>query len=581
MDTPGNSQAYGPDQRVLDVDVRGSALLSSAHINRGTAFTFAERQALGLVGLLPSGVVKMSGQLRRVYEQYRAQPDNLSKNLYLQSMRERNEVLFYRLLAEHIGEMLPIVYTPTIGEAIEKFSHWYSRPHGVFLDIEHPEQIEESFDNYGRGADDVDIVCVTDSEGILGIGDQGVGGVQIAVGKLAVYTAAAGIHPRRSIPVVLDVGTDNLALLNDDLYLGVRHARVRGERYDAFVERFVSVVRARFPHALIHWEDFGAANAHRILERYRQECLTFNDDIQGTAAVVCAAALAAVRATGTLMSDQRIVVYGAGTAGIGIADLLRDEMIREGLTQEEANRRFWCMGSRGLISEHLGDRMRDFQRPYARTLSEVNAWRGVRPDRVGLPEVMEHVRPTVLIGTSAQARAFSEGIVKRMAAHTERPVIMPLSNPTAKAEAAAADLLRWTGGRALIATGSPFEPIEFNGERFEFAQANNALVFPGLGLGASVCRATRMSDGMIAAASRAVADLADPDGPGRRLLPAMNQLRTVSATVALAVCKAAAREGLATRELENPVQAVIEAMWKPHYLPVRAVPSEDAGIAGD
>ncbi|MCH8613818.1 NAD-dependent malic enzyme [Arsenicicoccus dermatophilus] len=561
----------GPDGTRLRVRVRGNDVLSHPLTNRGTAFTKAERDALHLNGLMPSGVTPLESQVTRVYQQYSQQKDALSKNVYLSAMRDRNEVLFYRLLAEHLEEMLPIVYTPTIGEAIQRYSHWYNRPRGVFLSIDDPEGIENAFLNYGLDPEDVDLVVATDSEGILGIGDQGVGGVQIAVGKLSVYTAAAGIHPRRAIPVVLDVGTDNLELLNDDLYLGVRHARVRGERYDAFIEKFVEVTTRLYPHAMLHWEDFGASNAHRILERYRGEICTFNDDVQGTAAVVAAAALAGVKALGERMSDQRIVVHGAGTAGVGIADLMRDMMIREGLSPEAANQRFWCLGSRGLITTALGDRVRDFQRPYARSDQDVTGWRLTTPGRIGLADVVRGVHPTILIGTSGQPGAFTEAIVRDMAAHTSHPIVMPLSNPTSLAEATPAQIVEWTGGKAAIATGSPFAPVVYQNRTYHVAQANNALVFPGLGLGVSVCRATRVSDGMIAAAAEAIAGISGITRPEEPLLPSITQLRYVSATVALAVVKAAQGEGLATVEIGNPVQAVYQRMWHPVYPELEAV----------
>ncbi|MGH3337623.1 MAG: oxaloacetate-decarboxylating malate dehydrogenase, partial [Propionibacteriaceae bacterium] len=329
------------------IRARGRSVLTNPMLNRGTAFTTEQRQALGLQGLLPSGVSTLEGQLRRVYAQYRRQPDDLAKNVMLGNMRDRNEVLFYRLLAEHLEEMLPIVYTPTVGKAIEQYSHEYRRPRGVFLDVNHPEDVEESLRNFGLDSEDVDLLVATDSEGVLGIGDQGVGGIDISIGKLAVYVAAAGLHPRRVIPVVLDMGTDNLRLLNDEMYIGNRHARVRGQRYDDFIDSYVRTATKLFPHALLHWEDFGAANARRILERYADQCRTFNDDMQGTAAVVLGAALSASRAGGTPMADQRVVIHGAGTAGVGIADLLRQVMVADGLDPEEASRRFWCLGRQG------------------------------------------------------------------------------------------------------------------------------------------------------------------------------------------------------------------------------------------
>jgi len=559
-----------PDGLVARIRARGNDVLRIPIVNRGTAFTEAERRALGLVGLLPTGVSSMEAQVRRTYGQYRSQPDALAKHLYLAALRDRNEVLFYRLLTDHLQEMLPIVYTPTIGEVIERFSHEYNRPRGVFLSIDHPDDIEGSLANYGLGAEDCDLIVATDSEGILGIGDQGVGGIQISIGKLTVYTAAGGIHPRRVIPVVLDAGTDNLRLLNDELYLGARHARVHGRRYDEFIDAYVTAATKLFPKALLHWEDFGAGNARRILDRYADRCCTFNDDMQGTAAVVFAAILAAIRASGTSLRDQRVVILGAGTAGMGIADMMRDAMVREGLSVEEATRCFWALDRKGLLTGDRTAGMRDYQVPYAWPTAEVPGWAG--PNGViGLAEVVAHAAPTILIGTSTQAGAFSEPIVRDMAAHVERPIILPLSNPTSRCEAHPADLIRWTDGRALVATGSPFPPVDHDGRRYVVAQANNALVFPGLGLGVAVSRARRISDPMLAAAANAVAELSDATEPGSALLPPVDDLRLVSAAVGIAVARAAAAEGLAEVELQAPVQQVHEAMWRPEYPRVEAV----------
>jgi len=561
--------AEGP---VLRVRARGFSVLGTPMLNRGTAFTPDERRALGLVGLLPQGVSTIDGQLRRVHAQYQRQPDDLARNVYLANLRDRNEVLFYRLLSEHLGDMLPIVYTPTVGKAIERYSHEYRRPRGVFLSVDHPDLIEESFRDYGLGADDVDLIVATDAEGILGIGDWGVGGIEIAIGKLAVYIAAAGIHPRRVIPVVLDMGTDNLRLLNDKMYLGNRHARVRGQRYDDFIDTYVTTAVKLFPHALLHWEDLGAANARRVLQRYADQCCTFNDDMQGTAAVVLAAALAAARASETRMGDQRVVIHGAGTAGLGIADMLRDVMVGAGLSPEEATRRFWCLDRQGLITDDRLADLLDFQRPYARPAAEVADWTRTGAGRgPSLADVVAHVHPTMLIGTSTQAGAFTEAVVRQMAAHVRRPVIMPLSNPTSRAEAVPADLIAWTDGRALVATGSPFDPVVHEETTYRIAQANNALVFPGLGLGVAVVRARRVSDRMLAAAADAVAGLSDAGIRGAPLLPPVDNLREVSATVAVAVAEAAVADGLADVALDDPIQQIHQAMWQPEYPRVEAL----------
>ncbi len=553
----------GPDGVVARINARGSAVLASPSINRGTAFTLAEREALGLTGLLPTGVSTLESQQRRVYAQYLQQADDLRKWVYLANLRDRNEVLFYRLLTEHISEMLPVVYTPTVGLAIERFSHEFRRTRGVYLSVDHPEDVETALRNTGLGPDDLDLLVATDSEGILGIGDQGVGGIEISIGKLAVYTAAAGLHPRRVLPVVLDMGTDNLKLLNDDMYLGARHARIRDQRYDDLIDAYVTAASTLFPTAMLHWEDFGATNARRILNKYADHVCTFNDDMQGTAATVMAAVFSAVRAAGTRIRDQRVVIYGAGTAGLGIADMMREQMIREGLTDDEATRRFYPMGSRGLLVDDA-HKLLDFQQPYARPRTEVYGWNS--GDRgIGLAEVVTRVKPTMLIGTSTHTGAFTEPIVRNMATHTPRPIIMPLSNPTSKCEALPADLVNWTDGRVLTATGSPFDPVTYQDRTYHIAQANNALVFPGLGLGVTVAKARRISDGMITAAADAVARMSDATRTGSSLLPPMDDLRTVSASVAIAVAKAAVDEGLAQTELHDPIQQIHDAMWRPVY----------------
>jgi malate dehydrogenase (oxaloacetate-decarboxylating) len=550
---------------VAKIRLRGTSVLASPLLNRGTAFTIEERDQLGLTGLLPDRVSTMEGQLARVYAQYLRQPDDLSKNLYLASLRDRNEVLFYRLLIDYIEEMLPIVYTPTVGTAIERYSHEFGRPRGVYLSVNHPDQVEAAFRNYGLGPDEVDLIVATDSEGILGIGDWGVGGIQIAVGKLAVYIAAAGLHPRRVIPVVLDTGTDNPGLLEDDMYVGIRHARVRGEQYDRLIDAYVTTAARMFPHAMLHWEDFSAANARRILLKYAPDHCTFNDDMQGTAAVVLAAAIRAVRAAGTRWRDQRVVIHGAGTAGVGIADSLVLEMVADGLSREEAMSRVWALGSRGLLTTDYPGTLRDFQVDYARPAAEVVDWQHGQAGVIDLAEVVTRTHPTMLIGTSTQPGVFSEDIVKDMAAHVDRPIIMPLSNPTSRSEAQPADLIRWTRGRALVAAGSPFPTVALDGVQYEIAQANNALIFPGLGTGVIVSRARRISDGMLAAAATALADMAGDTSPGASLLPPVTSLREVSAAVAEAVVVAARDEGLATVPVDNPAGQVRDAMWLPAY----------------
>jgi malate dehydrogenase (oxaloacetate-decarboxylating) len=570
MATRDYEQDTGIRGAELRVRTRGRAVLSNPMTNRGTAFTDAERRDLGLVGLLPTGVTSMENQTRRVYDQFRRTSTPLGKYLHLANLRDRNEVLFYRLLSDHLEEMLPIVYTPTIGEAIERFSHEFNRPRGVFLSVDRPEDIERSLLDYGLGPDEVDLLVVTDSEGILGIGDQGIGGIQIAIGKQSLYTAAAGIHPRRSIPIVLDVGTNNLGLLNNEMYLGERHARVRGATYDEFVEHFVVTATALFPHAMIHWEDLGPTNAHRILARYSPKICTFNDDIQGTAAVVLAAILAGVDVTGLDLSEHRVVIFGAGSAGMGIANLVRDRLLQSGMSEAEALDRFHAIGINGLYVDDQPELM-DFQRPFARGRSELAGWQVQNPAHITLDEVVREVRPTILIGTSTRGGAFTHDVVAQMAEHCTRPIIMPLSNPTSRAEATPADLLAWTDGRALVATGSPFGQVDHGGVRFAIAQANNALIFPGLGLGVAACGATRVTEGMVGAAADALAGLVNAYRPGAALLPAISDLRMVSATVAVAVARAAEAEGVASSPLTDPVQQIFARMWQPDYPPIHAI----------
>ena len=570
MPEAGYEVVRTPDDWTARISARGAAVLASPAINRGTAFTPEERHQLGLTGLLPSGVSTLDRQLRRTYTQYSRQGDDLAKWVYLTNLHNRNEVLFYKLLSEHLEEMLPIVYTPTVGLAIQQFSNEFRRPRGVYLSVDHPEEVELALRNTGLGGEDVDLLVATDSEGILGIGDQGVGGIEISIGKLAVYTAAAGLHPSRLLPVVLDVGTDNVTLLNDEMYLGERHARIRDERYDRLIEAYVTACQKVFPHAMLHWEDFGAANARRILDKYAHQVCTFNDDMQGTAAVVLAAAFSAIRAAGSRMRDQRVVIHGAGTAGLGIADMMRDHMVREGLPREEATQRFWALDRHGILGEDRIAHLHSFQVPYARPWNEIKDW-GEPGSPPGLADVVRNVRPTMLIGTSTQGGAFTEQIVRDMATHTERPIILPLSNPTAKAEAMPADLLAWTGGRALVATGSPFAPVELDGVTYQIAQANNALVFPGLGLGITVARASRITDRLIAAAADALAKSSDATRPGAPLLPPVRDLRPVSAAVAIEVVLAACAEGLAQAPIDNPIQQVHDMMWRHGYPRVEAI----------
>jgi malate dehydrogenase (oxaloacetate-decarboxylating) len=542
--------------------LRGRGLLRDPKYNRGTAFTPEQRSALGLEGLLPAGVLTLDEQARRSYEQYSAQPTDLAKNNFLAALRDRNEVLYYRLLEDHLTEMLPVVYDPVVAQAIERYSHEFQRPTGVYLSVDDIECVERALRNYGLGPDEVDLLVATDAEEILGIGDWGSNGMAISTGKLAVYTAAAGIHPDRAIPVMLDVGTDQASLLNDRFYVGNRHSRVRGERYDQLIAAYVATASRLFPNALLHFEDFGPSNARRILNQYRDKARIFNDDMQGTGSITLAAILAGMRVTRSGPSEQRVVIFGAGTAGVGIADQIRAVMSGDGLREEAATRRFWLVDKQGLLVDDMSD-LRDFQAPYARARSEVAGWSA--SGTIGLAEVVEQVHPTIIVGTSTVGGAFTEPVVREMARHVERPMIFPLSNPTDRIEAVPADVIKWTEGRGLVATGTPWAPVSFKGVDYRIGQANNALVYPGIGLGTIVARAGHVTDGMLLAAAEAIASLVHVSAPGGGLLPEVEDLRAVSATVAVAVAARAAADGVAAADLADPVKAVQDAMWRAAY----------------
>jgi malate dehydrogenase (oxaloacetate-decarboxylating) len=558
------------DDGAWHTTLRGRQVLADPRINKGTAFSDTERRELGVTGLIPWGHITLDGQVSRVYAQYQNQKTDLARNVLLNEVRDRNEVLYYQLLTRYLTEMLPIVYTPTVGQAIEQYSHEYRRPRGVYLSVDQPELIETSLKAPGLGEGEVDLVVATDAGAILGIGDWGVGGIGIAVGKLAVYTAAAGIDPNRALPVMLDVGTDRQSLLDDPMYIGNRRPRAGEAEYDRFLDAFVTAVEKLFPGALLHWEDIGVSNARRLLDRYRYQTLSFNDDIQGTGAVNLAAVLAAARATGIGLAEHRIVIFGAGTAGTGIADQLTAAMLAGGLSEDEARARFWAIDRAGLLTTATAG-LGAAQRRYARPEAEVAGWQ--RDDSIGgiaLAEVVSQVHPTILIGTSTRAGAFTEPVVTGMAAHCARPVILPMSNPTSLSEAVPGDLIRWTDGRALVATGSPFPPVDYRGVRYVIGQANNALIFPGLGLGVIAARATQVTDNMLAAAAYAVSELVDTSTPGAPLLPEVAAMRQTSVAVADAVARAAAADGVAGASLDGDLRSRIRAlMWEPVYRPVR------------
>jgi malate dehydrogenase (oxaloacetate-decarboxylating) len=485
----------------------------------------------------------------------------LGRNLLLEQLHYRHELLYYKVLEDHLPELMPVVYTPTVGEAIQRFSEEYRGQRGLFLSIDEPDEIAEAFETFGLGPDDVDLIVCTDAEAILGIGDWGVGGIQIAVGKLALYTAGAGIDPRRCIAVSLDVGTDNEQLLQDPFYVGNRHARLRGAEYDAFMKRYIETAHQLFPHAILHFEDFGPLNARRILQAYGDDYCVFNDDVQGTGAVVVAAVYGGCHVTGMPLRDQKTVVFGAGTAGIGVADQIRDAMIADGATAEQAASQIWPIDKQGLLFDDMDD-LRDFQVPYAKNRRQLGVGAG---DRVGLVDAIKLASPTILLGSSTVFGAFTQKVVEAMTASCERPMIFPLSNPTSRMEAMPADLLEWSDGKALVTTGTPVAPVEYDGTTYTIGQANNVLVFPGIGLGIIVARATRLTPGMLQAAAKAVVQQASPTNLGDSLLPDVQNLREISTAVAEAVYHAAVDDGVATATQGDVRQAVLDTMWRPVY----------------
>jgi malate dehydrogenase (oxaloacetate-decarboxylating) len=535
--------------------------LATPSLNRGVGFTHEERRKLGLTGRLPAGVLTLEEQAQRVWKQLHSMPTNLARNVLLDQLHYRHETLYFKVLSDHLTELMPVVYTPTVGEAIQSFSGEYRGQRGLYLSIDEPDEIAESFETLGLSPDDVDLIVCTDAEAILGIGDWGVGGIEISVGKLALYTAGGGIDPTRTIAVSLDVGTDNEQLLQDPLYVGNRHARRRGAEYDAFIQNYVETAHRLFPHAVLHFEDFGPANARAILAQYSPGYCVFNDDVQGTGAVVMAALYGALRVTGMGMRDQNVVVFGAGTAGMGIADQILDAMVADGATPEQAAAQIWPIDKPGLLFDDM-DGLRDFQAPYAKSRRRLGVPDGAR---VGLVDAIKMASPTMLLGCSTVYGAFTREVIEAMVASTERPLIFPISNPTSRMEAMPADVLAWSHGKALVATGSPVPAVQYDGITYTIGQANNALVFPGIGLGTIVAGAQRVTNSMLDASAKAIAHQADPTAPGAGLLPDMTNLRAVSAVVAQAVYHAAVADGVATKTYDDVVQAILDTMWVPEY----------------
>ncbi len=556
-------------ERYIEPYVEGFLLLRIPLLNKGTAFTREERARLGLEGLLPPHVHTLEEQKERIYRRYRLIQSPLEKHIYLRHLQDRNEVLFYALLVDHLEEMLPILYTPTVGEAVREFSHIYRYPRGFTASTENIDRVDEALRNVPL--EEVRLIVATDSSAILGIGDQGYGGMAIAIGKLTLYTAVGGVGPDKTLPVELDVGTDREDLLNDPLYLGVRHRRLRGEAYYAFLDRFVEAVRRRYPKALIQWEDFSKEAAFTVLERYRKIIPSFNDDIQGTGAVALAGVLSACALKGERLKDQTVVVYGAGAGGIGVAWAIVEGMKREGLREEEAKARVLVLDSRGLLVE--GRSMEAYKRPFAQKPGRLEGWRysGAYPN---LLETVQNARATVLLGLSGQGGSFTEPVVRAMLENTSRPIIFPLSNPTSASEALPDDLIYWTEGQALVAAGSPFPPVGFKGRVIPVGQGNNAFIFPGLGLGAVLARAREVTDGMVLEAAYALYDFTRARYPDL-VYPPVKALREVSPYVAARVMARALAEGVAEEErirgldLEGLLAYVRGRFWEPHYLPYR------------
>ncbi|KAI3548084.1 malic enzyme [Colletotrichum filicis] len=564
--------------------VTGSALLNTPYLNKGTAFPDDERREFNLTGLLPQSIHSLEQQLHRAYEQYKSRQDDLAKNTFLTSLKEQNEVLYYRLLQEHLPEMFSIVYTPTEGDAIQNFSRLFRRPDGCFLNINDVDRVYHDLAQWGR-PEDIDYIVVTGMYPVPAYAtlssESGVGGVLISVAKLVLTTLCAGVHPNRTLPVVLDCGTDNEELLNDDLYLGLRQKRVRGHKYDRFVDEFVKAARRLYPRAYIHFEDFGLTNARRILDQYRPHIPCFNDDVQGTGCVTLAAITAALHVSKQKLTDLRLVIFGAGSAGVGIADQVRDAIAAEGnMSKEDASKQIWLIDKPGLLT--TDSEVSAAQKGFAKDPSD---W---KDKDASLLSVIKKVKPNVLIGTSTKPKAFTEEIVRAMADGVERPIILPLSNPTRLHEAAPEDIYKWTDGKALVATGSPFKPVKGPwGEggkeiEIEVAECNNSVVFPGIGLGSVLCRASLVTDKMLVAAVEGVASLSpalkDQTAP---LLPGVDVVRDVSVRVARAVIKAAVKEGVATEEGipegdEDLDEWIREQMWSPEYRPLKLVEYSEA-----
>ena len=540
--------------------MKSHEILNNPFLNKGTAFTMEERKELGLIGLLPPYVQTIEEQAEQAYQHFLRKPSDLEKRLFLMEIFNTNRTLFYYLFNQHIVEFNPIVYDPVIADTIEQYSELFVDPqYAAYLDINHPENIEETLKN-AAGDRDIRLIVATDAEGILGIGDWGVQGIDISVGKLMVYTAAAGIDPACVMPLVIDAGTNREELLNNPMYLGNRHERVRGEKYDAFIDQFVQTAGKLFPKLYLHWEDFGRSNAADILNRYKKEIPTFNDDIQGTGIVVLGGIFGAMDITGEKLTDQVYLCYGGGSAGAGIADRVHAEMVAEGLSPEEAYKRFFMIDKQGLLFDDMED-LTPAQKPFAKKRSDFEG----KGDMTSLLEVIKTVKPTILVGTSTNPGAFTKEVVEAMCENTERPVIFPISNPTKKLEATAQQVIEWSDGKAFVATGVPSGTISYKGVDYEIGQANNALIYPGLGLGMLASEAKLLTDEMIGAAAHSLSGIVNPGQPGAPVLPPFQYVADVSIKVAEAVAKKAQEQGLAQAKETDMAKAVRDLKWYPKY----------------
>ncbi|MBI3212085.1 MAG: NAD-dependent malic enzyme [Simkania negevensis] len=559
-------------KEIIETNKNPQEILSDSLLNKGTGFTFEERTELGLHGLLPVRCSTIDEQVARKYENFCMKQTPIEKYIFLTTLQDRNETLFFKLLEKHSEEILPYIYTPTVGDASVQFSTIHHQKRGIYISYPLRDQMEEIVANIPH--EDVKVIIVTDGGRILGLGDLGIGGMAIPIGKLSLYTLFGGIHPAHTLPIVLDVGTNNPNLLDEPLYLGWRHKRIAGKEYEEFIESFVRAIQKRYPTVLLQWEDFSKEHAQPLLTKYRDQLCSFNDDIQGTAGVVMAGIFSALKALNSSLKEQRIVLYGAGSAGVGIADLIVQAMIREGIPVQEAKEKIYILGKNGLA--HTGSENLDhLKKKYAQEKEEIKKWKVVDLQNISLLEVVSHVKPTILIGTSTHPGSFSEEVVKEMKKHIVRPIIFPLSNPTSKSEAKPEDLIKWSDGQAIIATGSPFAPVNYQGNKITIGQCNNVYIYPGVGLGIIASRASRVTDQMFLRAAEVLSDHAPIlNNPFASLFPKISHLSAICTEVAIEIGKLAIEQGISEENLDDIEQKVIETRWKAEYPQIKRLERE-------